>query len=51
MTKARAYKGVGQEGNLGVTSHAPMSVGECEGMNPHIPKGALTLRVGVSVDS
>jgi hypothetical protein len=38
MTKARAYNCVGQEGNLGVTSHAPGNVGECEGMNPHIPK-------------
>jgi hypothetical protein len=36
--KAKACKGVGQEGSLGVTSHAPGSVGECEGMNPHTPK-------------
>ncbi len=34
MTKARAYKGEGQGGSLGVTSHASGSVGECEGMNP-----------------
>jgi hypothetical protein len=33
-----------------VTSHAPGSVGKCEGMNPHIPKGASTLGVGVLVD-
>jgi hypothetical protein len=32
-TKARAYKGAGQEWNLRVTFHAPGSVGECEGMN------------------
>jgi hypothetical protein len=38
MTKARACKGVGQEGSLQVTSHAPGNVGECEGINPHIPK-------------
>ncbi len=37
-TKEKACKGVGQEGSLGVTFHAPGSVGECEGMNPHIPK-------------
>jgi hypothetical protein len=30
VTKARACKGVGQEGNPRVTSHAPGSVGECE---------------------
>jgi len=38
VTKAKAYKGVGQEGSLGVTSHAPGNVGECEGMNLHTPK-------------
>jgi len=38
MTKAKAYKGEGQEGNPRVTSHAPGSAGECEGMNPHTPK-------------
>ncbi len=37
-TKARACKGAAQEGSLGLTSHAPGSVEECEGMNPHIPK-------------
>ncbi len=37
-TKARACKGVGQEGSPGVTSHAPRNVGECEGMNHHTPK-------------
>jgi hypothetical protein len=34
-TKARACKGEGQEGNLGVTSHAPGSVGECENEHSH----------------
>jgi hypothetical protein len=38
VTKARACKGASQEGSMGVTSHAPRSVGECEGMNLHIPK-------------
>ncbi len=36
-TKARACKGEGQEGSPGVTSHAPGSVEECEGMNPTLP--------------
>jgi hypothetical protein len=38
VTKAMVYKGAGQEGSLGVTSHAPGNVGECEGINPHTPK-------------
>jgi hypothetical protein len=50
-TKARAYKGVGQKGSLGVTFHAPGSVGECEGMNFHSPKWAPTLGVGIPMDS
>jgi hypothetical protein len=50
-TKARACKGVGQEGSLGVASHVLGSVGKCEGMNPHTPKGTPTLGVGVSMDS
>ncbi len=37
-TKVRAYKGVGQEGSPGVTSHALGSVGKCERMNLHTPK-------------
>jgi hypothetical protein len=35
ITKARACKGEGQKRSPAVTSHAPGSVGECEGMNPH----------------
>jgi hypothetical protein len=50
-TKARAYKVAGQEGNVGVTLHAPRSVRECEGMNLHTPKGIFTLGVGVPMDS
>jgi hypothetical protein len=42
---------VSQEGSLGVTSHALGNVGECEGMDPHTPKGALTLGIRVLVDS
>jgi len=44
MTKARAYKVVGQERKLG-------SERKCEGMNPHTCKGASTLGVGVPMDS
>jgi hypothetical protein len=38
VTKAKACKGVGQEGSPKVTYHAPGSVGEYEGMNPNTPK-------------
>jgi len=50
VTKARACKVEGQEGNMGVTPHVPKSVGKCEGMNLHTPKGASTLGVKVLVD-
>jgi hypothetical protein len=43
-TKVRACKVVGQERKL-------ESESKCEGMNPHTPKGAFTLGVGVLVDS
>jgi len=43
VTKTRACKVVGQE-------RKPKSEKKCEGMNPHTPKGASTLGVGVSVD-
>jgi len=43
-TKARACKVAGQE-------KKPDSERKCEGMNPHTPKGASTLGVGVMVDS
>jgi len=41
--RQRACKGVGKR--------EAGSEGKCEGMNPHTPKGASTLGVGVSVDS
>ncbi len=47
-TKAKACKGVGQKWSPKVTFHAPTSVGKCEGMNPHTPKWAFILGVGVS---
>jgi len=37
-TKAKACKVAGQEGSPMVTSHAPESAKECEGMNLHTPK-------------
>jgi len=50
VTKVRAYKVVGQERSLGIMSHAPGSARECEGIDPHIPKGTLTLGIGILVD-
>jgi len=50
-TKARVYKVVGQEGSLGVMSHALGSAKECEGIDPHTPNGTHTLGVGVPVES
>ncbi len=49
-TKAKTCKGASQEGSPGITSCALESVGECEGMTPHTPKGAFTLGAGVLVD-
>jgi len=49
VTKVRACKVTSRKGNLGVTLHAPGSVGKCEGMNPHTSKGTSTLGVGISV--
>jgi len=43
VTKARAYKGAGQEGSPGITSHVFGNVRECEGMNPHTLKNELQL--------
>jgi hypothetical protein len=36
--KVRVGKGVNQERSSGITFHVPKNVGECEGMNLHIPK-------------
>jgi hypothetical protein len=44
VIKARACKVAGQKGK-------PGSEGKCEGMNPHTPKGASTLGIGVLMDS
>jgi hypothetical protein len=45
-TKVRCGKVAGQEGDPGVTSHAPGSA-KSEGMNPHTPKWTPMLGVGV----
>jgi hypothetical protein len=37
-TKVRGCKVTSQERDPRVTSHAPGSAKECEGMNPHTPK-------------
>jgi hypothetical protein len=50
-TKVTAYKVVGQEGSPGIMPHAPGSARECEGTNPHTPKGTPTLGVRVPMDS
>jgi hypothetical protein len=49
-TKVRAYKVAGQEGSLGLMLHAPKNARECEGIDPHTPKGTPTLGVKVPVD-
>jgi hypothetical protein len=48
MTKARACKGANQKLSLGVTFHVLENARECEGMNPHTPKWAPTLGIGLS---
>jgi hypothetical protein len=50
VTKAKDCKVAGQERSLGVTLHALGSVGKCEGMNPHTPKGVSTLGIIVPVN-
>jgi len=41
---------VGQEGSPRVMPHAPRSARECEGIDPHTPKGTPTLGVGIPMD-
>jgi len=50
-TKAKGCKVAGQEGSPGVMPHALGSARECEGIDPHTPKGTPALGVGVPVDS
>jgi hypothetical protein len=51
MTKAKGYKVAGQEGSPRVMPHALGSARECEGIDPHTPKGTPILGIGVPVDS
>jgi hypothetical protein len=51
VTKVTTCKGAHQEGSPRIAFHAPKNVGECEGMNLHIPKWAFTLGIGVSMNS
>jgi hypothetical protein len=51
VTKARACKGGEPRGSPRVTFDAPGSVRECEGINPHNPKGTPILGVRVLMDS
>ncbi len=50
-TKARGCKVAGQEGSPKVMPHAFESARECEGIDPHPPKGTPTFGVGVPVNS
>jgi len=47
MTKARGCKVAGQEGSLGGRPHAPRSVRQCEGIDPHTPKGLLNVQKSI----
>ncbi len=49
--QGKACKGVGQEGSPRSTSYIPESARKGERMNPHTPKRAPTLGVGVSMES
>jgi len=51
VTKARACKVEGQERSPRVRPHAPRSAKECEGIDPHTPKGTPTLGVRIPMDS
>jgi hypothetical protein len=50
MTKAKGLQGCGPRESPRVTSHTPVSVGKCEGVNPHTPKATPILGNGVLVD-
>jgi len=49
--KARVSKVAGQEGNSRSMPHAPKSARECEGIDPHTPKGTPILGVGIPMNS
>jgi hypothetical protein len=47
----QGFTKVQAKSEVGITFHVPGNVGECEGMNPHTPKWAPILGVGVLMDS
>jgi len=51
VTKVRGCKDAGQKGSPRGRPHDPRSAKECEGIDPHTPKGTPTLGIGISVDS
>jgi hypothetical protein len=51
VTRARACKLASQEKSSKIRPYALENARECEGIDPHTPKGTPTLGVGVSVDS
>ncbi len=50
-TKARGMERCRPKVQPGIHIHTLRSVGKCEGMSPHGPKGAPTFGVGVLMDS
>jgi hypothetical protein len=51
VTKAKACESASQKWSPGVTFHVPESVKECDKMNLHTPKWALTLGIRFLMDS
>jgi len=45
VTKAKGCKVAGQKGSPRIMLHVPGSAKECEGIDPHIPKGISTLGI------
>jgi hypothetical protein len=50
VIKAKACKVASQKWSPGIKIHAPINVGQCEGMNLHTPKWAPTLGIGIPMD-
>jgi len=50
VTKAKVCKGANWKWSMGVIFYVLKSVGDCEGINPHTPRWAPTLGVGVPMD-
>jgi len=50
LALAKGLQGCRPKGSLGITSHTPGNVRNCEGVNPHTPKATPTLGDGIPVD-